>query len=211
MKEDSSANKAYSEIRRKVLSGQILPNTRIKEDAWAKKIAVGRMAVREALTRLLGEGLLTQGEKGGYFIENLRADNVEETRELRQILETGALELAVKKISAEQIKALEKICDDFTLMHTQGYFAGACEADIKFHETLIESSGNAKLISIYKFSHIPLFHQKLSKAQEFFNDYKQTDTEHRQIVTALKAKDISLARKTLVQHFHRGVTAVLDL
>lgn len=211
MKEDSSANKAYSEIRRKVLSGQILPNTRIKEDAWAKTIAVGRMAVREALTRLLGEGLLTQGEKGGYFIESLRADNVEETRELRQILETGALELAVKKISAEQIKALEKICDDFTLMHTQGYFAGACEADIKFHETLIESSGNAKLISIYKFSHIPLFHQKLSRAQEFFNDYKQTDTEHRQIVTALKAKDISLARTTLVQHFHRGVTAILDL
>lgn len=211
MKEDSSANKAYSEIRRKILSGQILPNTRIKEDAWAKTIAVGRMAVREALTRLLGEGLLTQGEKGGYFIESLRADNVEETRELRQILETGALELAVKKISAEQIKALEKICDDFTLMHTQGYFAGACEADIKFHETLIESSGNAKLILIYKFSHIPLFHQKLSRAQEFFNDYKQTDTEHRQIVTALKAKDISLARKTLVQHFHRGVTAILDL
>lgn len=210
MKEDSSANKAYSELRKKILSNQILPNTRLKEDAWAKKIVVGRMAVREALTRLLGEGLLTLGEKGGYFIHGLTEDNVEETRELRQILENGALELSVKKITPDQIKALEKICDDFTLMHTQGYFAGACEADIRFHEILVETSGNPKLISIYKFSHIPLFHHKF-KGEEFFNDYKQTDVEHRQIVTALKAKNLELAKKTLIAHFLRGVTAVLDV
>ena len=210
MKADSFANKAYVEIRRKILSSQILPNTRLKEDAWAQKIEVGRMAVREAMTRLLGEGLLTQGEKGGYYIAGLTKEDIEETRELRQILETGALELTAKKITKEQIKMLEKICDDFTSMTNQGYFAGACEADIKFHEALMECSGNLKLISIYRYSHIPLFHRKLGTTEVFLNDYKQTDTEHRQIVQALKAKNIALAKKTLIQHFERGATAILD-
>ena len=98
-----------------------------------KKTDVGRMAVREALTRLLGEGLLTLGEKGGYYIEGLTENNIQETREIRQILELGAVELAIKKITPAQVQALEKICDDFTLMKDQGYYAGACEADIKFH------------------------------------------------------------------------------
>ena len=51
MKIDSLASKAFLEIRKKILSNQLPPNTRLKEDEWAKKIGVSRMAVREALTR----------------------------------------------------------------------------------------------------------------------------------------------------------------
>ena len=54
MKTDSLANKVYSEIRRKILTGQLQPGIRLKEDAWAKRSEVSRVAVREALTRLLG-------------------------------------------------------------------------------------------------------------------------------------------------------------
>lgn len=211
MKADSFANKAYIEMRRKILSGQILPNVRMKEDAWAQKLEVGRMAVREALTRLLGEGLLTQGEKGGYFIVRLTKDDIEETRELRQILETGALELAAEKITRDEIKILAKICDDFTSMTAEGYFAGAREADIKFHEALVASSKNTKLINIYQNSHIPLFHKELAKADSFFKDYKLTDAEHRQILQALKSKNFAAAKKALTQHFQRGAAIILAL
>lgn len=211
MKVDSFANKAYLEMRRKILSGQILPDTRLKEDAWAQKLEVGRMAVREALTRLLGEGLLKQGEKGGYFIVGLTKDDIEETREIRQILELGALELTAKKITKEAIKQLEKICDDFTSMTAEGYFSGAREADVKFHEALIASSQNRKLINIYRNSHIPLFHKELAKSDAFFKDYKLTDAEHRQIVQALKSNNFDKAKKALIQHFSRGALIVLDL
>jgi DNA-binding GntR family transcriptional regulator len=47
-----------------------------------KKIEVSRMAVREALTRLLGEGLVILGEKGGYYIKPMTPDDVHELREL---------------------------------------------------------------------------------------------------------------------------------
>lgn len=210
MKADSFANKAYTEMRRKILSGQILPDTRLKEDVWAQKLEVGRMAVREALTRLLGEGLLTQGDKGGYFIVGLNKDDIEETREIRQILELGALELAAQKITKEEIKQLEKICDNFTSMTADGYFAGAREADIKFHEALMACSKNEKLINIYRSSHIPLFHKELAKSDEFFKDYKLTDAEHRQIVQALKSKNFAAAKKALTQHFQRGALIVLE-
>ncbi len=211
MKVDSQAGKAYSEIRKKILTNQIQPGIRLKEDVWSKNIGVGRMAIREALTRLLGENLLVQGEKGGYYIKPMTQTDVQELRELREILEIGALKLSYKKITPVQIKKLEQICDDFTAMIKQGYFSGACEADIRFHETLIEISNNQKLLTAYRTSHIPLFHQKLSRSQETLNDYELTDKEHRGIVKALKIKDYKQAEQTLIRHFLRGESAVLDL
>jgi DNA-binding GntR family transcriptional regulator len=210
MKTDSLASRVYSEIRRKILTNQLQPGIRLKEDAWAKKSAVSRMAVREALTRLLGEKLVIVGEKGGYFVKPMTEADVHEIRELREILELGALRLAYKKITKDQISTLEKICDDFTSMAKQGYFSGACEADIKFHETLMASSRNEKLMEAYQSSHIPLFHLKMGRSQLFMDDYDLTDQEHRQIVKALKSKNLKLAEETMIKHFARGEATALE-
>jgi DNA-binding GntR family transcriptional regulator len=210
MRTDSSANKVYSEIRRNILTNQLQPGVRLKEDAWAKKSAVSRMAVREALTRLLGEKLVTAGTKGGYFVKPMSEEDVHQIRELREILELGALRLAFKKITKDQISILEKICDDFTNMTKQGYFSGACEADIKFHETIMNCSGNTKLIEAYQSSHIPLFHLKMGRSRMFMDDYDLTDQEHRKIVKALKSKNLKLAEETMIKHFARGEATVLE-
>ncbi len=211
MKTDSLAGRAFTELRRKILSNQLPPNTRLKEDEWAKKLGVSRMAVREALTRLLGEDLVVLGEKGGYSVKPLLAGEVHEIRELREVLELGALRLAYRKMDKQKIDRLEKICDDFSAMIKSGYFNGALEADIKFHETLVEMADNEKLLRVYRSSHIPLFHQKLGKSQTELNDYEQTDLEHRQIVKALKDKKLSIAEQVMSRHFARGEAAVLDL
>lgn len=211
MKEDSLASKAYVELRRNILSNQLVSGMRLKEDFWAKKMGMSRMAVREALTRLLGEKLIVFGKKGGYFVKSMTAEDVREIRELREILELGALRLAFHKIDEQQIEELELICDDFTSMVQRGYFGGACEADVKFHETLIDCADNAKLMNAYQISNIPLFHQKLGKMQIHMEDYELTDMEHRQIVKALKEKDIKLAEETLSKHLVRGEVTALDL
>ncbi|MDQ2656414.1 MAG: GntR family transcriptional regulator [Bacteroidota bacterium] len=209
MKIDSLAYKAYTELRKKILSAKLPPKTRLKEDYWAKKLSVSRIAVRESLTRLLGEQLVTSGAKGGYFVSSLTPEDIVQIRELREVLEVGALRLAYQKITKDQIARLEKICNDFTAMVDQGYYSGACEADLKFHETLMESSGNEKLLYTYLNSHIPLFHQRLTKSNNSEDDYELTDKEHRAIVKALKEKNIEQAVKALRMQFARGA-AMLD-
>ncbi len=172
-------------------------------------MSVSRIAVRESLTRLLGEQLVTSGAKGGYFVSSLTPEDIVQIRELREVLEVGALRLAYQKITKDQIARLEKICNDFTAMVDQGYYSGACEADLKFHETLMESSGNEKLLYTYLNSHIPLFHQRLTKSNNSEDDYELTDKEHRAIVKALKEKNIEQAVKALRMQFARGA-AMLD-
>ena len=109
MKVESLANKVYVELRRKILSNQLSSGTRLKEDQWAKKMEVSRIAVREALTRLMGEKLIVFGEKGGFFVKSMTVDDIKEIKELREILELGALRLALEKIDPQYIQKLEAI------------------------------------------------------------------------------------------------------
>src|SRR5690606_4378282 len=190
MKEESLANKAYTEIRKKILSNQVLPGMRLKEDACSKQIGVNRMAIREALTRLLGEQLLVRGEKGGFFVKDFTPNDIKEIRDLREILETGAIKLIIKNGNvATVVEKLHVICEDYSNMISKGYYGGACEADIKFHETIILEAGNSKLRDIYNASNIPLFHQKIGQAQTEPNDYEITESEHVALVKAIEKKD----------------------
>lgn len=211
MKNDSLAFKVYAELRRKILSNHLVSGVRLKEDYWATHLNVNRMAVREALNRLLGENLVIFGKKGGFFVKSLTPEDVKEVREVREIIELGALRLIFHKNNQSDIVILEEICNDFTTMFKRGYFEGACEADVRFHEKMIELSGNTKLMQIYQMSNIPLFHQKLGQTQVHMSDYEHTDEEHREIVNSLKNKDLAKAEEMLIKHLHRGEKATLDL
>ncbi|HEX6892814.1 MAG TPA: GntR family transcriptional regulator, partial [Chryseolinea sp.] len=134
MKHDSQASVVYDEIRRQILISQLHSGVRLKEDGWAKRMKVSRVAVREALTRLLGEGLVAAGERGGYFVTEMTVDDIQQIRQVREILELAAIRLAITRIKKENIDELTKICNDFSSLVEKGYIAGACEADIEFHQ-----------------------------------------------------------------------------
>ena len=126
------------------------------------------------------------------------------------MLEIGAIKLLISHHDKEVINRLEQICDDFTAMVKSGYYSGACEADVKFHETIMKGSRNSRLQRIYENSNIPLFHFKLGTSSQM-DDYAQTDEEHRKIVRALKKNDYKTAIDTLKNHLDRGEKEMLGL
>lgn len=211
MKEDSLAYKVYLEVRKKILSSQLVGGARLVESAWADKLNVSRVAVREAFMRLAGESLVEFGEKGGCFVKKMTVQDVKDIRELRELLEIGALKILFSKKNKELIEDLELICNDFSDMVSKGYYGGACEADVRFHERIMEGTCNSRLISIYKNSNIPLFHMKLGAIMGQMEDYLDTEKEHRAIVDALKADDWNKAYTTLVHHLDRGEQEALEL
>lgn len=211
MKEESLAFKVYLEVRKKILSNQLIGGARLVESNWAEKLNVSRVAVREAFMRLAGENLVEFGERGGCFVKSMTIDDIRDIRELRELLEVGALKILFEKKNEELLSELELICDDFSDMVSKGYYGGACEADVRFHEKIIEGTGNQRLVSIYKNSNIPLFHMKLGTAMSHMEDYQDTEREHRKIVEALKSDNWKKAYDMLTKHLDRGAKAALEL
>ncbi|MBP7142407.1 MAG: GntR family transcriptional regulator [Opitutaceae bacterium] len=204
------SDQAYAEIHRRILVLEIRPEERLKEQEWAKRLGVGRVAVREALTRMLGEGLVTRGAKGGFYAARMSAGDVAEIREVREIIESAAIRLASKRLSDQQILELKTSCDEFAFLASKGYHTAACEADRRFHAILVAASGNSRLVRAYEHCHIPLFHIRIGQFQGYINDYDETEKEHRAIIAALERGEVETAVGLLRAHFNRGSDVVLS-
>ncbi len=211
MAERTQAAQAYNELSRRILILEIPPGERIIEEVWGEKLGVNRSAIREALTRLLGEGLVRQGERGGFFVSEMTDAEVRELREVREALETAAFELACDRATAQQIKELAETCDDFGTFVRKGYQTAAHEADLRFHHLLMAASGNARLAQLYERSRIPLFHRKVMRGGRAHpEDFELTEREHRAILDALRKRDKKGGVEQLKAHFNRGARDALE-
>ena len=201
----TQAELAYRELSRRIAIQEIAPNDRIKEQEWSEKLKVNRAAIRESLTRLLGEGVVYRGERGGFFVNQLDESQIHEIREVREILETGAFCLACDRATKKQIDEIEETCDDFAMFVKKGYFTGANDADLRFHHLLLAASGNSRLIELYQRANIPLFHRRtVQKQQVVPEEFLQTEREHRKIVEALRKRDKKAGVHYLREHFNRA-------
>ena len=197
------SDKAYQQIRKCLIERRLNPGTRLKEAHWAEKIGVNRGDIRQALARLGADGLLVKGEKGGFFVRRYTEKDLKEINETRILLEKGAAELAVNKATNKDIQELKSICSHIVSMAENKYEQGFDEADLRFHTVLVRAAHNEKILQVYKRANIMLSSSGgMGKADSLKNDLLKTAEDHRQIVEALKNKDlkkmISLLKKGLV-------------
>jgi DNA-binding GntR family transcriptional regulator len=210
MAERTQAETAYQQLSHRIMILEIPPDERIVEEFWAQKLGVNRSGIREALTRLLGEGLVRQGERGGFFVNEMSDEEIHHVREVREILESAAFTLACDRATSAQISALAETCDDFSSFVKKGYFTAAHEADLRFHHLLISASGNPRLSLLYERSRIPLFHRKVTRSRSQPEQFNLTDKEHRAILEALRKRDKKKGVEQLLAHFNRGERDALE-
>ena len=195
MAKQNQAQAAYEKIREKLIARTLEPGQRLIERIWAENLNVNRADVRQAFSRLLGEGLLNAGPKGGFFVREFTPAEMSELNEIRLVLESAAAKLAINRATKGDIARLAKICEHMSLMVENGYKMGVGEADLKFHETLVKSAHNSKLEFIYKIANLPLsmhIPPNVSK-EKLVSDV----AEHIAIVEALKKKNFPEMLKRL--------------
>ena len=90
------SEQAYAYIVEALESGVMVPGTRLREADLAKEIGLSRTPIREALNRLLSEGLVENDPKRGLIITELDQNMVGELYEMRRVLEGTAAALAAR-------------------------------------------------------------------------------------------------------------------
>jgi DNA-binding GntR family transcriptional regulator len=191
----SQSERAYQRMREKILSGMVIPGSRLVEQALSEEIGVNRGDVRQALSRLCAEGLAAKGEKGGFFVRQLTDKDVEEIYEVRYILETSAVRLIIQRAHEEEYRQLDEIVDHMELMAGNNYMLGVYEADLRFHTALVKAAHNEKLFDMYISANIPLsgVHGWRHEVARVDKDYMKDVGEHRRIVEHLRKKNADAA------------------
>ena len=96
-------------LRSAILDGILPPGARLRQEELAGAFETSRIPVREALRGLEYEGLVSSEPHRGFTVTSLDADEVEEIYDLRTVLETHAVRLAVPLLMDSDIEELEAL------------------------------------------------------------------------------------------------------
>ena len=159
----TAVERAVTELRSMIVSGEIAVSERITESSAAAQLGLSRTPLRAALSRLETEGLLVKLEGRGYRIRPLSLDDIRMAAEVRGALEgLAAGRLAAKGPSDEIAAAIERsIAMTEAIIGrdalTRREIAIYQEANEIFHSTIAASCGNDFVVqALEKISGIPI-------------------------------------------------------
>jgi DNA-binding GntR family transcriptional regulator len=146
----------YEVVKEQIMDLSIAPGSRINMDQLARELQVSNTPLREALSRLEVEGLVTRRGLQGYRASPLLDDRqLSELFTLRLLLEpTAAASAAKQKTTADLVAQLQATIDSMhELAHqprldaTYHQYRAFVEADAAFHHAIAAASGNQLLCS----------------------------------------------------------------
>ena len=201
----SSAERAYEHLRQMIMTYQFLPGEKINERALAMQLEASRTPLREALNRLVSEGLVTATTNEGFACRPLDPKEIFDLYELRAMMESQGARLATERASKAEIAKLELLLEAAT---PQDQHAELVDRDVQFHEMIAELSGNHELLhSLQTINTRVYFIRWIDRV----NRQQETDTAHQNIFDAMMAGDGDLASKLMYNHIYRRMEHIIEV
>lgn len=200
-----AADRAYAALRAGILDGRYGPGARLGEIEVAAELGLSRTPVREALRRLGSEGLVESLPNRGARVRSWSADDLDESYEVRAVLEGLGARRAASRVSAEQLERLgelagEMVRADPSLGHrAPGDFADLAALNAEFHALILGASGSGRLgAALATVVQLPLV---LRTYQRYTPEaLARSHAHHHEIVDALRAADGSWAESVMRSH-----------
>jgi DNA-binding GntR family transcriptional regulator len=130
---------ALEGLRRAIVTGELRPGQRVAQEEVAEAMGVSVAPVREALRVLEQEGQVTYLPRRGYFVTELRIEDLEEIYELRRVLEEHAARHALPGIDEQDIQRIKLAAQDCAAAAEEGDVAAELQANRRFHFAILES------------------------------------------------------------------------
>jgi DNA-binding GntR family transcriptional regulator len=185
-------------IRQAILDGRLEPGKRLKEEELARELGISRTPVREALLMLQAEGLIVTVPNRGAVVRAHDAEDLQDLYQLRALLEGYAARLAASRISDDTVGQLRESCERFEALGSDD-IRELVRENLLFHNAILDAAGSARLTSmVRRVIELPLVY----KSYIWYSpDQKRTSGYfHRQITTALEARDPERAELIMKEH-----------
>lgn len=197
-------------IKERIWNGFYKPGDRLYEAQLAKQFEVSRSPVREAVRTLVNEGLLSVGSNSQITVYEPSVQDVKDIYECRIALESTAVALTAEKASSEQLIDLEEVLTKTQRAIERGDKGKIVECNVRFHELIIEFSGNLRLKKIIEDLHSLTYYYRLLNT----DDGQRANTilkGHLGILEAIKEKNPEKAAKRLTLHTQEDLENLIKI
>lgn len=198
----SLSEMAYEAIKESLLKldfSQLSDEGRLDERELAMRLGVSRTPLREAINRLVSEGFLQVVPRKGVYVVKKSKQEIIEILLVRAALEGMAARLATKYVTKKDIQRMKEIFSPFDPSNVKEKSLKYSDANVKFHELVIQLSQCAKLVELASnlFDHTRWIR---IRAGAFAERHSTSLREHLQIIDALEKKNPDLAEKRIRKH-----------
>src|SRR4051812_17838081 len=208
------SEQVFSQLRTDILSGRLLPGTRLRFADLTERYGCSTSVVREGLSRLAEQGLVQSEPQHGFHVTSLSQEDLDELTAARCELEGLVLKMSIEHgdIGWESNLVAAHHALERTPMETEGDPVLMSEewtlAHFKFHEALLSGCPNQRLLAMAL---------SLRDAAELYrrwsrpvghDDHRDVGGEHRQLLVTALGGDAPEAVRLLEEHLRRTTRAL---
>jgi len=200
-----ASDRAYSVLLDEIQSGALSPGAVLAEVEQAARLGVSRTPLREALGRLIADGLVVQTSPRVTVVSDLDAGDIRELFEVRRALEETAARLAARAGRAAPFAALAgELAGTDAAADLDAYYALIARFDAALDDAVANDYLTAALRTV---------RTHLVRVRRLARDNPERLTasvaEHRLIASAIAAGDAELAAHATHVHLHNALAAIL--
>jgi DNA-binding GntR family transcriptional regulator len=198
----SLRDQAYAMLRQAIADADIYQSReeiRLDERVLSETLGVSRTPVREAMTLLEQEGFLRMVPRRGIYIVRKNKREIVEMIQMWAALESMAARLATIHATDDEIARLRHMFDDFRDSTPAEHIAEYSDANIAFHQAIVELSKSQLILDTIKniFVHVRAI-RRMTISQS--DRASRSIVDHLRIIEALEKRDTELAERLVRQH-----------
>ena len=205
------ADRAYAEMRDRIVTLRIPPGSPIDEDALGKELEMGRTPVREAIKRLSLENLVTVFPRRGTFASEINITDLAHIADVRVQLERHAAYRAAERIAGAQHEQLQVLLDELDRIDETADAPELVGLDTRVHRFVYQCADNPYLedtLGRYLNLSLRIWHLVIDRLPHL----SARVHEHHDLLTAIRDGDAERARTIAGDHvitFEREIRSVL--
>jgi DNA-binding GntR family transcriptional regulator len=194
------SDQAYELVRRWILDGTLEPGDRIVESEIARRLGVSQAPVREAVKRLAHEGLITSLPRRGSYVSQISTEDADDAREVRAMLEEAAAREAVTHFDPPARQRLEGFVEDMRRAADAEDLAAFRAADMGFHRTVVDLSGNVYLPKLWDVMESRLLSLRVVGDPGFTGSWAEMAESHQDLIELLASGNRGRAAAAFHDH-----------
>ncbi len=205
------ADRAYAELRDRIVTLQIPPGAPIREEALGRDFGMGRTPVREAVKRLAHENLVAVFPRRGTFASEINLTDLADISDVRVQLEGHAAYRAAERITPARRAELEEILAEIGRRAGSPDPGDLMRLDARVHRFIYDCAGNPFLtetLDRYLNLSMRIWHLVLNRLPHLVDRV----SEHGSLLAAVRDGDAERARAIAADHvatFEREIRGVL--
>lgn len=193
-------------LREAILSGQFAEGEYLRQQSLSQRFGVSEAVIREALRRLEAEGLVEAERRKGARVSQLSVDEISELYELRILLEELLTRHAVPNCTPADLSAAERMLD---LMAGERDPVHWLALNRDFHNALYRASNRTRLLKFTDELRIRV-ERYLRLSLGVLHGFDVAQVEHREILSAYRARDSERAAQLVGAHLHRTADMITN-